>query len=64
VNSKSAQCRSQKSELRSQNAPDCSVQQEDKGLQWSTAPNPNGLLTWHTLNSEQCPVRCTIDSNS
>jgi hypothetical protein len=28
-------------------------------LQWSTAPNLNGVLTRHTLDSEQCPVRCT-----
>jgi hypothetical protein len=46
------------------------VPQEDKRLQWSTAPNPNGLLTWHGSDSEQCHVRCTtglsgvtIDSN-
>jgi hypothetical protein len=25
----------------------------------STAPNPNGLLTWQAPNSEQCPVWCT-----
>jgi hypothetical protein len=61
---KSAQCRSQKSELRSQNAPDspvahrtCPVQQEDKRLQRSTAPNHNGLLTWQAPDSEQYPVR-------
>jgi hypothetical protein len=45
--------------VRSQNAPDCSMQQEDKGLQRSTAPNPNRPLTWHALDTEQCPVRCT-----
>jgi hypothetical protein len=39
--------------------PDCPVQQEDKRLQWSTAPNPNGLLTWPTPVSEQYHVRCT-----
>jgi hypothetical protein len=51
--------------------PDCPVQQEDKRLQRSTAPNPNGLLTWQALDSEQCHVRCTtglsgvpIDNNS
>jgi hypothetical protein len=27
---------------RSQRSPDCPVQQKDKRLQWSTAPNPNG----------------------
>jgi hypothetical protein len=32
---------------------------EDKGLQRSTAPNPNGLLTWQAQDSEQYPVRCT-----
>jgi hypothetical protein len=63
-------CASQKSEQQSQNAPDCPVPQEDKGLQRSTAPNPNGLLMWHAPDSEQCHVRCTtrlprmpIDSN-
>jgi hypothetical protein len=35
------------------------VPQEDKGLQRSTAPNPNGWLTWHAPDSEQCHVRCT-----
>jgi hypothetical protein len=50
---------------------DCLVQQEDKRLQRSTAPNPNGVLTWQTPDTEQCHVRCTIglsgvpiDSNS
>jgi hypothetical protein len=50
---------------------DCPVQQEDKRLQRSNAPNPNGLLTWQAPASEQCHVRCTtglsgmpIDSNS
>jgi hypothetical protein len=52
--------------MRSHNAPDmsglppdCPVQLQDKGLQRSTAPNPNGVLTWHAPDSEQCPVRCT-----
>jgi hypothetical protein len=68
---------SQNSEQRSQKAPDMSVvppdfpvQQEDKILQRSTAPNPNGLLTWQAPDSEHCLVRCTtglsgmpIDSN-
>jgi hypothetical protein len=55
------QCTVQKSEvrLRSQNAPDCPVQLEDKGLQRSTAPNPNGQMTWHAPNTEQCHIRCT-----
>jgi hypothetical protein len=41
----------QKSEysLRCQIAPDCPVPQEDRRLQRSTAPNPNGRLTWHAL---------------
>jgi hypothetical protein len=71
VNSKSAQCRSQTLEQRSQIAlnmsdvpPDCPVQLEDKGLQRSTAPNPNDLLTCRhrTVNSTlsgappDCPV--------
>ena len=40
--------------------PDCPVTQDDKRLQRSTAPNPNGLLTWHAPDSEQYTVRCTI----
>jgi hypothetical protein len=51
--------------------PDCPVPQKDKGLQRSTAPNPNGLLTWHAPDNEQCHVLCTtrlsgvpIDSSS
>jgi hypothetical protein len=55
----SEQCVSQKSEQRSQNAPNYPVPQEDKGLQRSTAPNPNGLLASHAPDSEQCHVRCT-----
>jgi hypothetical protein len=50
---------------------DCPVPEEDKGLQWSTAPNLNSWLTWHAPDSEQCHVRCTtglsgvtIDMNS
>jgi hypothetical protein len=30
-----------------------------QGLQRSTAPNPNGQLTWHAPNTEQGHVRCT-----
>jgi hypothetical protein len=33
------------------------VPQEDKGLQWSTAPNSNSRLTRHAPDSEQCHVR-------
>jgi hypothetical protein len=36
--------------------PDCPVPQEDKGLQRSIAPNPNGWLTWYAPDSEQCSV--------
>jgi hypothetical protein len=39
--------------------PDCPLQQEDKRLQWSTAPNPNDRLTWNSPDSEQWSVRCT-----
>jgi hypothetical protein len=39
--------------------PDCPVQLQDKGLKRSTAPNPNGLLTWHAPDIEQWPIRCT-----
>jgi hypothetical protein len=27
--------------------PDCPVHHKDERLQWSTAPNTNGRLTWH-----------------
>jgi hypothetical protein len=50
--------------------PDSPVQQENKRLQRSTAPNPNGLLPCQASDNEQCHVRCTtrlsgvpIDSN-
>jgi hypothetical protein len=39
--------------------PDYPVPQEGKGLQRSTAPNPNDLLTWQAPDSEQCHVRYT-----
>jgi hypothetical protein len=39
--------------------PDCPVQLQDKGLQRSTVPNPNDMLTWNASDNEQCPVRCT-----
>jgi hypothetical protein len=43
--------------LQSQNASDCSVPQEDRILQRSIAPNPNGQLTWHVPDrTMQCPV--------
>jgi hypothetical protein len=32
---------------------DCPVPQEDRRLQRSIAPNPNGWLTWYALYSEQ-----------
>jgi hypothetical protein len=58
--------RGQKSEQRCQDAldmsgvpPDCPVQLEDKGHQWSTAPNPNGKMTSHAPDTEQLHVRCT-----
>jgi hypothetical protein len=63
-----AKVRSQKSEARTAKSertglsgvpPDCPVPQEDKGLQRSNAPNPNGWLTWHALDNEQYNVRCT-----
>jgi hypothetical protein len=45
----------QKSEhsLRRQVAPNCPVQQKDRWLQRSTAPNPNGRLMWHSPDNEQ-----------
>ena len=57
--------------LRCQIAPDCLVPQEDRRLQRSIAPTPNGRLMWNSPDREQCSVRCTtglsgvpIDSNS
>ena len=44
--------------------PDCPVQQKDKRFQRSTAPNPNGQLTWHAPDSEQYCVQCTIGLSS
>jgi hypothetical protein len=38
--------------------PNYPVQQKDKRLQRSTAPNSNGLVTWHAPDSEQYCVRC------
>jgi hypothetical protein len=51
----------QKSEdsLRCQIASDYPVPQEDRRLQLSIASNPNDRLTWHSLDNEQCCVRCT-----
>jgi hypothetical protein len=48
----------QKSERRSQRAPDYSVQQDDKALQRSTAPNPNGRAD--VARTGQCivAIRC------
>jgi hypothetical protein len=65
----SAQVRSQSSKVRMhRTCPVChqSVRcsKKTKRLQRSTAPNPNGLLMWQAPDSEQCLVRCTIDSNS
>jgi hypothetical protein len=36
--------------------PDCPLPQEDRRLIWSTVPNPNDRLTWHSPDSEQCSV--------
>jgi hypothetical protein len=44
--------------LQSQNTSDCPVPQEDKGIQRSIAPNPNGRLMWHALESDLYCVRC------
>jgi hypothetical protein len=44
----------QKSERRSQRAPDCPVQLEDKAPQQSTAPNPNGCA--NVARTGQCTV--------
>jgi hypothetical protein len=39
--------------------PDYLMPQEDRRLQLSTAPNPNGRLMWHSPDSEQCSFQCT-----
>jgi hypothetical protein len=39
--------------------PDCLVHQKDRSLQRSTAPKPNGRLTWHSPDIEQWSIRCT-----
>jgi hypothetical protein len=57
VKAHSAEVKSQSCEVRTHQT--CPVQQEDKRLQLSNAPNPNGLLTWQAPGSEQYPVRCT-----
>jgi hypothetical protein len=44
----------QKLEHKSQRAPDCPVQLEDKGIQRSTAQNPNGCTD--VARTEQCAV--------
>jgi hypothetical protein len=44
----------QKSERKSQRAPDCPVQQDDKALQRSTAPNPSGCAD--VARTGQCTV--------
>jgi hypothetical protein len=44
--------------------PDYPVSQEDRRPQRSTAPNPNGWLMWHSLDSEQCYVRCNTVMSS
>ena len=44
--------------------PDCPVPQEDRILQQSTSPNPNGQLTWHAPDSEHCCVRCAHQQSS
>jgi hypothetical protein len=41
-----------RAEVRSQNALDYPVLQEDRRLQRSRALNPNGRLTWHSPDSE------------
>jgi hypothetical protein len=59
---------SQKSERRSQRAPDCPMQQDDKGSNGRPAPNPNGCadvertgqctmtVQWHTVLSGNQPT--------
>jgi hypothetical protein len=43
---------------------DCPVPQEDKWLQRSTTPNPNGWLTWHAPDNDKCYVRCAYRQQS
>jgi hypothetical protein len=48
----------QKSEPRSQRAPDCPVPQGDKAPTVDFAPNPNGWVTWRRTGQPTVPVRC------
>jgi hypothetical protein len=48
----------QKSERRSQRSPDCPVQQDDKELQLSTTPNPNGRADVAHTGQWTVTVRC------
>jgi hypothetical protein len=59
-----AEVRSQNCKVRMHRTVRCATRlsgatREDKGLQWPTAPNPYGRLTWHSLDSEQCYVWST-----
>jgi hypothetical protein len=47
----------QKSEPRSQRAPDCPVPQGDKASMVDFAPNPNGWVTWRRTGQPIVPVR-------
>jgi hypothetical protein len=61
VDCKTLQCGTmprQKSERRSQTSPDCPVQQTDKRLQRSTAPNPNGRADVACPGQWTVTVRC------
>jgi hypothetical protein len=44
--------------------PNCPVQQKNRLLERSSAPNPNGRLTWHSPDNEQWRVRCAHRQNS
>jgi hypothetical protein len=46
----------QKSEPRSQRAPDCPVPQGDKTPTVNFAPNPNGWVTWRRIGKPTMPV--------
>jgi hypothetical protein len=47
----------QKSEQRSQRAPDCPVPQEDKAPTVDPAPNPNGWVSWRCTGQGTVPVQ-------
>jgi hypothetical protein len=60
MNCVAIEVRAQKSEVTGLSgvAPDCLVRQDDKALQWSTAPNPNGCADVARTGQWTVTVRC------